>query len=627
MLRTTKIGGRLYIFGEIAFPIAITLYDPKNHHVRLVVHSGTAFREGKWRIPEHLRPIDGGKPSHYLWTDLNDDGLASREEMQWLPHAVGGAMDATDLTLYTGGDATGFNAGNKLTPMGFTPGGTPKYVFDRAIKYPAWVENGETFHIWDIRRDEKGDLYGCFSDGFPGWENHGAWFFNSSSGIDRLVKWDKDWKPLWSVGRHSPDDEHDPGSTAMPRNLVGTTHGCVIWADSSDEEVAQPTVWTEDGLYVDELMRQPGDTTPEIVYGIFNQREYPHNNLYTDPKTGEVLYYAVNVNGSCPIFELTGWDKIQRQSGKLTLTTAPPAIAHTGAGLTAQYFNTPDLSGEAVLTRVEKDLYNDGTIPDAKVLPAFSARWTGQLEAPATDEYRIVVEGNKPWKEGKDPAWTRLWVDGRLLLDTANGRAIKTPSGHFGRVNLEAGRKVDIVLECGFKQGKPAVHLCWETATNERRRIQQKFLHPKTTAPVAQITRSQTPGESDPPRPELIAHFCVDRDSSWNNIWTDHVIGLEAGKLRVNISGDKPLYTAGKFNDGQWHQLVSTLGGASGAQKLYLDSHLVAEGKATRRERTTNRNGIDLGPDKGNCIVSIDDLRVYGRGLMGAEVQAISQSN
>ena len=511
--------------------------------------------------------------------------------------------------------------------MGFTPGGTPKYVFDRAIKYPAWVENGETFHIWDIRRDEKGDLYGCFSDGFPGWENHGAWFFNSSSGIDRLVKWDKDWKPLWSVGRHSPDDEHDPGSTAMPRNLVGTTHGCVIWADSSDEEVAQPTVWTEDGLYVDELMRQPGDTTPEIVYGIFNQREYPHNNLYTDPKTGEVLYYAVNVNGSCPIFELTGWDKIQRQSGKLTLTTAPPAIAHTGAGLTAQYFNTPDLSGEAVLTRVEKDLYNDGTIPDAKVLPAFSARWTGQLEAPATDEYRIVVEGNKPWKEGKDPAWTRLWVDGRLLLDTANGRAIKTPSGHFGRVKLEAGRKVDIVLECGFKQGKPAVHLCWETATNERRRIQQKFLHPKTAAPVAQITRSQTPGESDPPRPELIAHFCVDRDSSWNNIWTDHVIGLEAGKLRVNISGDKPLYTAGKFNDGQWHQLVSTLGGASGAQKLYLDSHLVAEGKATRRERTTNRNGIDLGPDKGNCIVSIDDLRVYGRGLMGAEVQAISQSN
>ena len=122
--------------------------------------------------------------------------------------------------------------------------------------------------------------------------------------------WGGSGSPLWSVGRHSPDPDHEIGSQAMPRNIVGMTHGCIIWADASDEEVAQPTVWTDDGLYVDELLTNQADGQNEVLYGVSNANEFAFANLYTHPNTGEVLMFSTSSAGGSPIYRITGWDRL-----------------------------------------------------------------------------------------------------------------------------------------------------------------------------------------------------------------------------------------------------------------------------------------------------------------------------
>ena len=117
--------------------------------------------------------------------------------------------------------------------------------------------------------------------------------------------------------------------------------------------------------------------------------------------------------------------------------------------------------------------------------------------------------------------------------------------------------------------------------------------------------------------------FCVGRNSCYNNIWTDHVISLDGGRLRIDVSGDQPLNSAGKLNDGQWHHVASTIGGEVGPQKLYVDGKLEATGKSTARQRTSNRLGVDLGPGRRQCELTIDDLRVYGKALLQNETEAV----
>ena len=84
------------------------------------------------------------------------------------------------------------------------------------------------------------------------------------------------------------------------------------------------------------------------------------------------------------------------------------------------------------------------------------------------------------------------------------------------------------------------------------------------------------------------------RYSSYNNRWSDHIVSLEQGRMRFSLQGDKALETAGAFNDGQWHHVVTTVG--PGGQRLHVDGKLIATGKLARRTKTSNRLGLDLGP-------------------------------
>ncbi len=522
-------GGRIYIQGgALHGGLALVTYDPAARRIRPCAASDSRDNKSK----------------AYLWCDLNDDGLAGEDEVQWLQRSkLGGWVNPADFSLRTTPNATDYMAGPLLRPVRLTPGGTPVYEAAKFGQLSPWQENGGKHFPGDYRIAADGSVFACFSDGaknpHEGAESHGAWYYNSCSAIDRLVKWSRDGKPIWSVGRHSPDNDHETGSTAMARGLVGLIHGCIVWGDASDEETARPTVWTEDGLYVDELLRVPNDRAPKEAYGMFNANEYPSGHLHTDAKSGEVFYYALNSGGGAPIYRITGWDGWHRASGKIALTAAAAAVAkRDGTGLKAEYFNNADCSGTPALTRTDKLIYfNWGNNAPDKAITAdeFSVRWTGAYEAATSEDTRFEIRGSFPWRDKGQPLWSRLWLGGELIFDSkpAVGKGNSTYDeqersslGTVG-VKLHAGERVDLRMECGFKTGEAAIALNHDTPSLDRRAVLPEFLHPEPGP-------NKTVELALEKRPEVIADFGFEEKDgvlSWSRAGGD-VFGRFTGNTR-----------------------------------------------------------------------------------------------
>lgn len=129
-----------------------------------------------------------------------------------------------------------------------------------------------------------------------------------------------------------------------------------------------------------------------------------------------------------------------------------------GDGLQAQYFNTDDLSGPA-LVRVDSSIdfnWAAGS-PDASIAAdTFSARWNGQLESRFTETHTFYVNAN-------DGA--RLWVNGVLLIDQFDNPLVLDASAS---IDLIAGRRYDIQFEFRENTGGASAQLEWESASLNR---------------------------------------------------------------------------------------------------------------------------------------------------------------
>lgn len=122
-------------------------------------------------------------------------------------------------------------------------------------------------------------------------------------------------------------------------------------------------------------------------------------------------------------------------------------------GLKGEYFSNRNLEREPVLVRVDKEVYFDwGTgSPDPRVPPDnFSVRWTGKLVPPETRAYEIYVRTD----DG-----VRLWLDGKLLIDSWRNRAAETD---IARVKLEARREHDLKIEYYKHTGFAVAQLGWD---------------------------------------------------------------------------------------------------------------------------------------------------------------------
>jgi len=96
----------------------------------------------------------------------------------------------------------------------------------------------------------------------------------------------------------------------------------------------------------------------------------------------------------------------------------------------------------------------------------FSARWSGEIEAPLTEDYVFSVDAD---------AKVRLWVDGRQVVWGWNERLSKESSIP---IRLEAGKRYAIRLDLSTQAPAPTCSLNWESFSIDRERIPQRYLYP-----------------------------------------------------------------------------------------------------------------------------------------------------
>ncbi|MES2889715.1 MAG: PA14 domain-containing protein [Pseudomonadota bacterium] len=128
--------------------------------------------------------------------------------------------------------------------------------------------------------------------------------------------------------------------------------------------------------------------------------------------------------------------------------------ATVGFGLSAFYFDNPQLQGNPVLTRAEVVDFNwPGSPQDVPVAAdGFSVRWSGMIEAPVSGSYVLQTLSD----DG-----VRVTVDGELVIDNWTGHAqiLDTSAPR----QWEAGQRHLITVEYQELGGPGVAQLRWQT--------------------------------------------------------------------------------------------------------------------------------------------------------------------
>jgi regulation of enolase protein 1 (concanavalin A-like superfamily) len=127
-------------------------------------------------------------------------------------------------------------------------------------------------------------------------------------------------------------------------------------------------------------------------------------------------------------------------------------VSRAGGGLKGEYYDNTDLAGDPVLTRIDPQIDFDWGLdtPDPNItnVDAFSIRWTGQIEIPASGEWTF-------WTNADDVIM--LWVNGQLLIDESPGIV----AWYSATINLEAGF-YPIMMEFHDTGNIALVRLLWQ---------------------------------------------------------------------------------------------------------------------------------------------------------------------
>ena len=177
------------------------------------------------------------------------------------------------------------------------------------------------------------------------------------------------------------------------------------------------------------------------------------------------------------------------------LTLAGAAAANdTAGGLTAEYFDNPDLTVPKV-ARVDPviDFVWDTKAPDPAIQPDyFSVRWSGSVEPRYSETYTFHANAS----DG-----VRLWIDGRLVIDKWRDRGITEVSG---TIALQAGRRYPLKLEYYESINRAVIQFAWSSASQPKEIVPQSRLAPGTppapgTAPAPPPPPVPTPIPTAPP--------------------------------------------------------------------------------------------------------------------------------
>jgi len=185
-----------------------------------------------------------------------------------------------------------------------------------------------------------------------------------------------------------------------------------------------------------------------------------------------------NYNGPppSPVYPLDGIEKrfaakVAYAQGSTLVEGFAMPIEHTalhpasgsGDGLTGEYFSSPDLSGQPVLTRTDRNInFNwDKVVPvDGLQRNNFSVRWTGIFAPPAAGDYKLGVRVNYCYA-CENAEGFNLYLDDKLLVESGG----KTPErGDVRQVSVTFTNSDPhkIRLEYLHGTGTAGIDLSWQ---------------------------------------------------------------------------------------------------------------------------------------------------------------------
>ena len=186
-----------------------------------------------------------------------------------------------------------------------------------------------------------------------------------------------------------------------------------------------------------------------------------------------------NYNGPppSPVYPLVGIEKrfssakINYAQGSTLVEGFAVPIEHTalhpakgtGDGLTGEYFSSPDLSGQPVLTRTDRNInFNwDKVVPvNGLQRNNYSVRWTGTFTPPGPGQYELGVRVNYCYA-CENAEGFRLYLDDKLLVESG-GKTAERGEVRQATVGFEDAQPHLIRLEYLHGTGTAGIDLSWQ---------------------------------------------------------------------------------------------------------------------------------------------------------------------
>jgi beta-glucosidase len=135
-----------------------------------------------------------------------------------------------------------------------------------------------------------------------------------------------------------------------------------------------------------------------------------------------------------------------------------------GDGLTGEYFHTRDLSGQPVLTRVDRNInFNWDKFAPVSGLERndYAVRWSGSIVPPAAGDYKLGVRVNYCYA-CENAEGFKLYLDGKLILESGQDKTGERGEVLESAVHFSDTKPHPIRLEYLHGSGSAGIDLTWE---------------------------------------------------------------------------------------------------------------------------------------------------------------------
>jgi len=199
-----------------------------------------------------------------------------------------------------------------------------------------------------------------------------------------------------------------------------------------------------------------------------------------------------------PVYPITGIEKrfasatVSYAQGSTLVAGFAMPIEHTalspatgsGHGLSAEYFNSPDLSGEPVLKRIDANVnFNWDKVSPVAGLGRnnYSVRWSGNFIPPAPGDYKLGARMNYCYACENAESF-RLYLDGQLLIGNEHKRTGERGAVIEAPVHFADSKPHAIRLEYLHGTGSAGIDLTWQAPATV---LRDEAVHVAENADVA----------------------------------------------------------------------------------------------------------------------------------------------